>query len=129
MMVGVKIRPAHPFPIAHGAKHRMLRECEAALRGCKPVDQLNKPRAIGIEDGGWSASSCRLVQFRNRGCALWPSDGSSKGNDADEAAGDQVAFVAGRHLAHDEEMGIAQVADHLVRIHLAPAPDSIGAEL
>jgi hypothetical protein len=119
-MIHVQIAPAQPFVLRHKAQ-RWMGSCLAFFcRLAEKVQQRQKLGAIRVEIYR-RRSSNHLIGFRPRLHAVRPGKGGIQGNPFHQSL--RPEHLPGREMprTHRAPEGIAQMAEHLVRRHFAPA--------
>src|ERR1700752_4596991 len=121
-MMGVEISPAAPLPLRHSTPERMPAAADCRLG--EVFHQRQQRLAVLVEYGGRRPGAGELIDFARHGIAAGPRRRDVEREPFDrtlyaERARPQVLDAGGASKR------ISEMADHLVRVHLAPAPGRI----
>jgi len=127
VMVSVQVRPAEPCGLRHPAKNRMRRPGETLVTCCDGFEErLELSDVRGKLDGFGSPNL--LIDFRTRRNSGWPPDRQVQRDPLHQRSLQKAAGIACSSLTDCNPARVAEMADHLVRRHLSPAPGALRAQ-
>jgi len=119
MMVGVQIAPAKPVLSTHRTKDG-VRGGKASIRAPESLEDSQQRLPILIQPNGRRASQA-LLDFRPRPNAVGPLCWEAEGDPLDESPLEKSARGTHVLLTQSGQVGISQVAEHLLDRHPSPS--------